>query len=217
MDAEMFERRHILKRTAALAGITLAGSIASPLAWAALPPTSQQTSGPFYPSVLPSDRDMDLTSIAGRDGRAKGQIIELAGQVLDAKGTPVSGARVEIWQANSHGRYAHPRDPADAPLDPNFLGYGAVETDAEGRYGFRTIKPGSYPTGAGGWVRPPHIHFAVAGRRERLITQMYFPGEPLNDVDRLLNGAGNRDSLIAAITPSGDVLGVQWDIVLARG
>lgn len=213
----MPERRDILRSTAALAGMTLAGSVASPLAWAALWPTSTQVLGPFYPVTLPADRDTDLTLIAGRDGRAEGQVIDLAGQVLDAKGAPVSGARVEIWQANSHGRYAHPRDRSDAVLDPDFQGYGVVTTDAEGHYGFRTIKPAAYPTGAGSWVRPPHIHFVVTGRNERLITQMYFPGEPLNDADRLLNGADNRDSLIAAVAPAGDVLGARWDIVLARG
>ena len=217
MEAETFERRHILKRTAALAGMTLAGSFAPPLAWAALPPTSSQILGPFYPVKLPLDRDMDLTRIDGHEGRAEGQIVDLSGQVLDAGGAPVAGARVEIWQANSHGRYAHPRDPSRVPIDPNFQGYGVVTTDSKGRYGFRTIKPAAYPTGAGDWVRPPHIHFAVMGRNDLLITQMYFPGEPLNDVDRLLNGASNRDSLIATATPSGGILGARWDIVLDRG
>ncbi len=210
----MVERRRILTGTAALAGVALVGPS---LAWAALRPTSTQVLGPFYPVTLPADRDTDLTLVAGRDGRADGQVVDLAGQILNADGVPVSGARVEIWQANSHGRYAHPRDRSDSALDPDFQGYGVVATDSEGRYGFRTIKPAAYPTGAGGWVRPPHIHFAVTGRNDRLITQMYFPNEPLNDVDRLLNGADNRDGLIAAVTPTGDVLGATWDIVLARG
>ena len=210
----MIERRRILTGTAALASVTLVGS---PFAWAALRPTSTQALGPFYPVTLPADRDMDLTLIAGRDGRADGQVVDLTGQVLTAEGAPIAGARVEIWQANTHGRYIHPRDRSDVPLDPKFQGYGVVTTDANGRYGFRTIKPAAYPTGAGGWVRPPHIHFAVTGRSDRLITQMYFPGEPLNDVDRLLNGADNRDSLIAAVTPTGNVLGAKWDVILARG
>lgn len=213
----MIDRRRVLKSAAALAGLALAGSFFSPLVWAALRRTSAQALGPFYPVTLPADQDTDLTRIAGRAGRALGQIIDVTGQVLNAEGAPVPGARVEIWQANSEGRYAHPGDRSKLPLDPEFQGYGVVTTDADGRYGFRTIKPAAYPTGEGDWVRPPHIHFAVTGRTERLITQMYFPGEPLNDVDRLLAGADDPQGLIAAVTPTGDVLGARWDIVLAGG
>lgn len=213
----MLERRRLLGSTVALAGMALAWSVASPHVWAALRSTSAQGLGPFYPVTLPADRDTDLTLVAGRGGHAKGQIVDLAGRVLDGDGAPVAGARVEIWQANSVGRYAHPRERSDAPLDPDFQGYGVVATDSEGRYGFRTIKPAAYATGAGNWVRPPHIHFAVTGPRERLVTQMYFPDEPLNDGDRLLNGADDPKGLIAAVVPSGDTLKAQWDIVLGHG
>lgn len=212
----MLARRRMLTSTAALAGFTLAGSAVSPWAWAALRPTSPQVLGPFYPVTLPADRDTDLTLVAGRDGRAQGQIIDLTGRVVDDQGAPVAGVRVEIWQANSKGRYAHPRDTSTVPLDPDFQGYGVVATDAEGRYGFRTIKPAAYPTGVGDWVRPPHIHFAVTGPSQRLVTQMYFPGEPLNETDRLFSGAADPQGLIAAVTPAGDTLNAQWDIVLGR-
>jgi protocatechuate 3,4-dioxygenase beta subunit len=200
-----------------MAGLGAVGTVLSPLAWAALRPTSSQVEGPFYPATLPTDRDTDLTVITGRDGQAEGQIVDVAGQVLDSEGAPIAGAQVEIWQANRHGRSAHPRDPSTAPADPGFQGYGVAMTDADGRYAFRTIKPGAYPTGAGTWVRPPHIHFAVAGPGQRLVTQMYFPGEPLNKVDRLLNSAASPESLIAAVTPIGGALAARWDIVLPHG
>jgi protocatechuate 3,4-dioxygenase beta subunit len=212
----MIARRQILRGTAALAGVGLAGSILPATAWAAMRPTSAQSLGPFYPVTLPTDRDTDLTIIAGHGGQADGQIIDLAGRVLDGDGAPIAGARVEIWQANRHGRYVHPRDRSTAPLDPAFQGYGVATTDMDGRYVFRTIKPGAYPTG-GNSMRPPHIHFAVTGPSQRLITQMYFPGEPLNDTDRLLGRAANPESLMAAVTLAGGALSARWDIVLARG
>ncbi len=99
------------------------------------------------------------------------------GRVLNAGGEPVSGARIEIWQANAHGRYAHPADDNPAPLDPNFQGYAKLLTDADGRYRFKTIKPSAYPAGA--FMRPAHIHFDVTGKLDRLVTQMYFPDDPL--------------------------------------
>ena len=109
------------------------------------------------------------------------------GQVLDIKGKPIKGVKVEVWQANAAGRYTHPSDANPAPLDPNFEGYGIVVTDAEGRYRFKTVAPGSYPV-MEGWVRPPHIHFEVTGRRDRQTTQMWFPDHPLNGQDRLFSG-----------------------------
>ena len=99
------------------------------------------------------------------------------GRFLNMKGEPIPGARVEIWQANTYGRYTHPGDTNPAPLDPNFEGYGVQITDAEGRYRFKTIKPGAYPA-AQGWTRPPHIHFKVETKTNWLVTQMYFYGEP---------------------------------------
>lgn len=145
------------------------------------------------------------------------------GRVLNAEGQPVRGARVELWQANSHGRHTHPSDRNPAPLDPNFEGYAVQTTDAEGRYRFKTIKPGAYPTNTPGWVRPPHLHFDVTGKVNRLVTQMYFPGEPLNDKDLLLqNLRNNREGAIAKVLPpTADVepesLLVVWDIVLDKG
>jgi len=207
----MNTRRRILALTGAVGVIAAAG----PLARAAAPMrrTARQTTGPFYPRTKPSDSDADLTRVEGRDGIAQGQVIQVAGRVLNAAGLLLPGVAIELWQANTHGRYDHPGDHSDAPLDPNFQGYARLVTDAQGRYRFTTIKPAAYP--AGGFMRPPHIHFSVTGKQDRLVTQMYFAGEPLNDSDPLLAQAGSgRESLIITL---GDSHAANWDIVLANG
>jgi protocatechuate 3,4-dioxygenase, beta subunit len=168
------------------------------------------------------DQGADLTVIPGKSGRAAGQVIHVMGRVLNVDGQPVRGARVELWQANSHGRYTHPSDTNPAPLDPNFEGFAVQNTDAEGRYRFKTIKPGAYPATAD-WMRPPHLHFEVTGKINRLVTQMYFPGEPLNDKDLLLQHLrNNREGAIAKVLPptldvEPDSRLVVWDIVLDKG
>jgi protocatechuate 3,4-dioxygenase beta subunit len=187
--------------------------------------TPEQIMGPFYPVLRPLDRDSDLTRIGGKRGHAQGQVIHLTGRVLNSKGEPVRGARLEIWQANAKGRYAHPSDINPAPLDPNFQGYGVQVTDAEGRYRFKTIKPAAYPINPinPASMRPPHIHFDVTGKKGRLMTQMYFPGEPLNAQDIIFKDLGaDRDAAVARILPpdkrvEADSLMVVWDIVLDRG
>jgi protocatechuate 3,4-dioxygenase beta subunit len=156
-----------------------------------------------------------------------GQVLDLSGRVLTPDGTPVAGARIELWQANAAGRYAHHGDTHDAPLDPNFQGYAVQTTDAEGRFRFLTVKPGAYPSG-GGYMRSPHIHFDVAGRYDRLVTQMYFPGDPLLKQDRILaqdllyeNGRF-PDSIFGKLDPAAkaveaDATLCRFDIVLRDG
>jgi protocatechuate 3,4-dioxygenase, beta subunit len=184
-------------------------------------PTPGMMEGPYYP-LAPLDRDADLTAIAGKRGRAQGQLLHVVGRVLNVEGEPVRGAQVEIWQANAGGRYRHPSDDSPVPLDPNFDGYGKVVTDAEGRFRFKTIKPGSYPFGAG-WMRAPHIHFKVSGRHDRKTTQMLFENDPLNEQDPLLQRlGGNRSGIIAKVLPPAadmepESLLVPWEIVVARG
>ncbi|MFQ5890921.1 MAG: intradiol ring-cleavage dioxygenase [Gemmatimonadota bacterium] len=148
--------------------------------------TPEQTSGPFYPTHDREDEDPDLTHVKGRSARASGEVIYVQGRVLDETCRPVGGALVEIWQANRYGRYDHEKDAGNPrPLDPNFQGWAEMLTDAEGRYRFKTIKPGSYPV-EGDWIRPPHIHFKVSRRGyHELITQLYFAGEPLNEADQI--------------------------------
>jgi protocatechuate 3,4-dioxygenase, beta subunit len=216
-------RRRFLEMSSALGGIVACGNLGSLFAQEKRGLTEEQVMGPFYPISRPLDRDADLSHLRNRRASAKGQIIHLMGRVTNPQGKPLPGIKLEIWQANAHGRYAHINDTNKAPLDPNFQGYGTQVTDARGQFRFKTIKPSAYPTGLDDWSRPPHIHFYVTGSHEALVTQMYFPGEALNDRDRLLQSAApNQASLIAKVEPAGkglepDSLLVTWDIILTRG
>lgn len=222
-ERRIITRRHMLGRTIAVAGAALTGSMLP--VFAQTPPlkeTNEQIMGPFYPVTKVADRDADLTVVKGRKGRALGQILYVSGRVTDTRGKPIPGATLEIWQANASGRYLHPGDDSKASLDPNFQGYARITTGADGLYRFKTIKPGAYPTGVDDWTRPPHIHMDIRGRASRLLTQMYFEGDPLNEKDRLLQSAGNRNGLMARIgPPSGkqerDALTARWDVVLISG
>jgi protocatechuate 3,4-dioxygenase beta subunit len=159
--------------------------------------TPDQILGPFYPLNSTADRTGDLTQPPGRPGRANGEVLLVKGRVLTPMGRPVAGARIEVWQANSAGRYRHPSDTTSEPLDANFDGFTVLMTDQEGGYSFRTIKPGGYRTPHGD-LRPPHIHFLVDSGADRLITQMYFAGEPGNTTDRWLRAAPQPDLLIVS-------------------
>ncbi len=216
-------RREILGMAAALGGLALTQPMSSVLAQEAKRQlTPEQIMGPFYPIIRPLDHDADLTVIKGKQRPAEGKVIHLTGRVLNIKGEPVRGAKVELWQANTHGRYDHPTDTNPAPLDPNFQGYGVQITDAEGRYRFKTIKPGAYPVGPN-WARPPHIHFDIMGKNDRLVTQLYFPGEPLNEKDDIFNQLGSyKDAAIGKLLPrakdvEADSLVLAWDIILDKG
>jgi protocatechuate 3,4-dioxygenase beta subunit len=182
-------RRELLGAGAgAAAGLVaqrLAGEV--PPAAACGDPTAAQTAGPYYPSRDRPDEDPDLTRVKGREGRAAGEVVVVRGTVLDEACRPIAGALVEIWQANTHGRYDHERDAGNPrPLDPNFQSWAEMLTDNDGGFRFTTIKPGAYPADDSGWVRPPHIHFRVSRRGyHELVTQMYFAGETLNDADRI--------------------------------
>lgn len=140
--------------------------------------------------------------------RALGQLIHLRTRVVDEDGTPVPGAVVEIWHCNAAGKYIHPNDSHDAPEDPNFYGAARLVANESGLIELRTIKPGAYPVPAsGGWWRPPHVHFSVWGRvwLSRLVTQMFFPGDSLNDHDAILNAIrdpGARGRCIAQPLPT---------------
>lgn len=181
-------------------------------------PTPNEIVGPFYPIAKPVDSDADLTMVAGRAGRASGPAIEVSGRILDLAGRPVPHARLEIWQANAAGRYAHPSDDNTAPLDPNFQGYALLETDAAGDYRIVTVKPGAYPGGRRG-MRTPHIHFDLSGRVDRLVAQMYFPDEPLNATDALLR-ANIRPAMVIAAAAGVTATGIprfRWDVILRTG
>jgi protocatechuate 3,4-dioxygenase beta subunit len=123
------------------------------------------------------------------------------GRGLNLSGEPVRNAKVEVWQANTYGRYTHPSDPNPAPLDPNFDGAAVLTTDSEGRYRFKTIKPAAYPAGPN-MMRPAHIHFQVTGRQNRLVTQMYFENDPYNAADPFLNSAARKELLVTKLLAS---------------
>ena len=191
-------RRDILKMSVMI-GAASAVSTKFAFAQAAMQRTPDQILGPFYP-LKPLGQNADLTRVPGRPGRAEGQVLDVMGRVLNLKGEPVRDAKVEVWQANAQGRYTHPSDTNPAPLDPNFEGTAVLTTDGDGRYRFKTIKPAAYPAGPNR-MRPAHIHFQVSGRQDRLVTQMYFEGDPYNDTDRFLQTAGRTELLIAKLLP----------------
>jgi protocatechuate 3,4-dioxygenase, beta subunit len=212
-------RREIAKMSAAL---ICSSVVSSTRLFAAekLSRTPGQILGPFYPlKELP--QTSDLTIVPGRSGRATGQVLNIMGRVLNLAGEPVRNAKIEIWQANSDGRYSHPSDTNPAPLDPNFEGSAVLATDSEGRYRFKTIKPAAYPAGPN-QMRPAHIHFQVSGRQDRLVTQMYFENDPYNDSDPYLNSAGRKALLITKLLEptaefEADSKILVFDIVLYNG
>lgn len=173
---------------------------------AACLPTPSQTEGPFYPVRDQIDKDSDLTQVRGRTGRAKGLAIYIRGLVLDAQCRPIEGAMVEIWQANAVGRYNHPDDQRNqAPLDPDFQGWGKAVTDKEGRYLFKTVVPGAYPAGFM-WTRPSHIHYTVHRRNYYpLTTQMYFAGDKYLEKDRIFRDipTDERKRVVVELEPPG--------------
>ena len=164
----------MIKRRSVLVGLA-AGTLTLPftsIVRADCLATGVQPEGPFYP-ISAEEKDNDLTRVAGRTSRATGEIIRISGHVLDGTCNPIAGSSLEIWQANSAGRYFHPQDTSESrPLDPNFQGYARIQTDNSGRYSFVSIRPGSYKV-TKRWVRPPHIHFRVKRPEGRsLTTQM---------------------------------------------
>jgi protocatechuate 3,4-dioxygenase, beta subunit len=173
--------------------------------------TPAQTLGPFYPDQLPLDRDNDLLQVEGHGELAEGIRVQLHGQILDARGMPLEGALVEIWQVDARGIYLHSRGGDRARRDGNFQGYGRFTTAADGRYRFRTIRPVAYPG------RTPHIHFAVTlPGQPRFATQCYIRGEPRNARDGLLNAIREpalRELLVVPFVP---VAGARQSEQVAR-
>lgn len=205
-----------LSRRLLLAHLGASATVASASAIAQTPAdlTPAQTEGPFYPDKLPAERDADLTRLAGRSQRAAGQIIEVRVRILDRRGQPVRGARVEMWQANAAGRYDHPRDNNAAPLDPNFQGYARLSTAQNGLVRITTVKPGAYPFQRR--MRTPHLHWLISANGKELTTQMYFPGETLNEEDRVLDDVTDPRLVTArpGFADEAGALGFDWDIVL---
>lgn len=184
--------------------------------------TLSELTGPVYGESAVGELDADLTR--QHAGDPLGERIVVTGRVLGSDGRPLRDQLVEIWQANAAGRYLHEDDRHDAPLDPNFSGAGRCLTGDDGSYRFTTIKPGAYPwrNGPNTW-RPQHIHFSLFGRAfsERLVTQLYFPGDPLLEHDAIVRSIPDeaaRRRLVASldfeVTVPEWALGYRWDIVV---
>lgn len=189
-----------------------------------MPQTLAELTAPVYGHDEFQVYDDDLTKNAVVNGEAIGERIIVTGRILDDNNKPIPNTLVELWQANSTGRYIHKSDQHDAPIDPNFNGAGRVLTNEKGEYRFTTIKPGAYPwrNHENAW-RPAHIHFSIFGTVfiSRLVTQMYFPGDPLHKLDPIMNGIDDekaRARLIADyahdVTEPEWALGYRFDIVL---
>jgi protocatechuate 3,4-dioxygenase beta subunit len=187
-----------------------------------IPQTLSEITGPLYGHSDVRAEEADLTR--QHAGEPQGERIIVTGRLLDERGRPVPDSLVEIWQCNAAGRYRHEVDQHDAPIDPNFTGAGRVVTDADGRYRFTTIKPGAYPWGNhyNAW-RPAHIHFSLFGPSflTRLVTQMYFPGDPLLALDPIFNAVGDakaRERMVCRFdlesTRAEWALGYHFDLVL---
>lgn len=178
----MLSRRRLIMTGWGVGVTTVLGAFSRPIrASQRLAPTPGQPSGPFYPTVVPSEHDNDLVQVAGAP-EAAGQIVHVIGAVSDVEGAAIAGARVEIWQCDAHGVYHHIGDRRRGAADPGFQGYGLAVTDAGGGFRFRTIHPVPYPG------RTPHIHVMVSGAGiHRLVTQLYVAGLPSNARDALFS------------------------------
>lgn len=186
--------------------------------------TLTELTGPVYGNDAIQPLDDDMIHNAVKNGEPLGERIIVAGRLLDDTGRPVPNALIELWQANAAGRYYHSAEQHNAPLDPNFTGTGRCITDQNGEYHFTTIKPGAYPWGnhLNAW-RPSHIHFSIIGVNflQRLVTQMFFPGDPLLPLDPIFNSvpdAKARELLISHydhdLTQPDWALGYRFDIVV---
>jgi protocatechuate 3,4-dioxygenase beta subunit len=187
-----------------------------------IPVTLSEITGPIFPKEIASPKAFDLTR--QHKGEPLGERIAVSGRVVDEDGRPIRNTLIEIWQANAAGRYLHRNDQHNAPLDPNFTGGGHTLTDEDGRYRFVTIRPGAYPwkNHYNAW-RPQHIHFSLFGPAfaTRLVTQMYFPGDPLLEFDPIFHSVPDeaaRRRLISSfdwLSTEPDLsLGFRFDIVL---
>ena len=214
-------RRRFVEVATLAAGALVVNPVSSLFAIEQGPPlreTADLVAGPFYPSLKLGEKDADMTSVRGQRQRAVGQVVQLSGRVTNVKGEPLRNTRIEVWQANTNGRYAHPSEPnKQLALDPGFQGYALLRTDNDGRYQVTTIKPGPYPTPRGD-MRAPHIHFEIHGQADRKVTQLFFPNERLNEQDRHLNSVRRPETVIANVSSSTESLIVAtWNIVLTTG
>ncbi len=177
LQRRSFVKRLVIGTSAALVGGRVSAKIVTP----------SEMEGPYYPITPQKDKDTDLTKLKGRTGIAKGEIIEITGQILDHESKPVEDATIDLWQANTYGKYHHPHDKNPAPVDENFQPWAIFQSGKEGAFTFKTIMPGIYPITGTNMIRTPHIHFKISKNGYiSLLTQMYFPNHPINVQDPLI-------------------------------
>lgn len=207
----------------AAAGAGLTG-LGTPVAAQPRTVTPPQRIGPFYPVVAEGESRVDLTRNGRASVPARGRVIDVAGRVLDPQGRPIGSALVLVWQADVAGRYDHPADAARSQRDAGLAAHALLRTTKDGAFHLRTVKPGAYAdTRSRSGLRTPHIHYEIIGEEGRLITEMYFPDEPLNEADANIAemiAAGADPRLLTArlddATPPEGVMALRWEIVLSK-
>ncbi len=209
----LIKRRTFLK--GALLG-TVASVLSSCTQAAKSTSTPREVEGPFYPITPQKDQDADLTQVEGKYGVARGEIIEVFGQILDQNLNPIEDVTIDLWQANSLGKYHHPYDTNPSPVDEHFQAWAILQSGAEGRYKFKTVIPGAYPVG-GNQYRTPHIHFKIGKKGYvPLLTQMYFPNQPLNNQDGLFTRKSAEQQAMMTAKKDGESNQYQYDIILEK-
>jgi len=178
--------------------------------------TPRDAQGPFYPITPQKDKDADLTKVKGKSGTAKGQVIEIFGQVLDQDLNPIEDVTIDLWQANTFGKYHHPHDDSEAPIDENFQSWAILQSGTEGKFRFKTVMPGAYPLNSPD-QRTPHIHFKISKfGYHSLLTQLYFPDQPLNDKDGLYGSKSKEQQVMMTAKTTAQKNVLKYDIILAK-
>ena len=178
--------------------------------------TPKDAQGPFYPITPQKDKDADLTRVKGKDGIAQGQIIEIFGQVLDQDLNPIEDVTIDLWQANTFGKYHHPHDDSEAPIDENFQSWAILQSGNQGKYRFKTVMPGAYPLNSPD-QRTPHIHFKISKfGYVSLLTQLYFPDQPLNKTDGLYTTKTKAQQSLMTAKKTETKHIFKYDIILAK-
>lgn len=205
------KRRNFIKSSL----LTTAGTLLATSTYAKVR-TPSEVEGPFYPITPQNDKDADLTKVEGKSGSAKGEIIEVFGQVFDTENNPIEGVTIDLWQANHYGKYHHPHDSSEAPIDENFQAWAIIQSRAGGEFRFKTIIPGAYPLGASS-QRAPHIHLKIGKNGFMpLLTQMYFPNNPLNESDGLYRRKSKSEQKLMTAVQQDNSNQYRYDIFLER-
>ena len=178
--------------------------------------TPQEVEGPFYPITPQKDKDADLTKVKGKNGSAKGEIIEIFGQVLDQNLNPIEDVTIDLWQANSFGKYHHPHDTSHAPIDEHFQSWAILQSGKQGKFRFKTVMPGAYSLNRND-KRTPHIHFKIGKLGYiSLLTQLYFPDHPLNNKDGLFKSKTTQEQTLMTAKKTNKHNEYQYNIILEK-